>query len=115
MEKYGESIWISQYGFPQFWEFLSRPPVELAEESEGRGMAGRAKGKGGMYVELPLEELSAFRDFCRERGAKLVEEVRLAIRRHMSNPPVITPLPPLAPLPPVAPPPTNSKKATKRK
>lgn len=60
-------------------------------------MSGAAKGKKGLYVELPEAEVAAFRAFCSRRRAKLGEEVRRAIIRHMANPPVMPedqPLPP---------------------
>jgi len=60
-------------------------------------MAGKAKGKEGLYVELLTDEVAAFREFCRARGTKLTEEIRLAIRRHIANPPEVSPLPPFPP------------------
>jgi hypothetical protein len=54
-------------------------------------------GKKGVYVELPEELDAAFRRYCEERGAKLADEIRMAIRRHLQNPPPaeVPPLPPV--------------------
>jgi hypothetical protein len=53
-------------------------------------------------VELPEDLDSAFRAYCGERGAKLADEIRLAMRRHLANPPPKPTVPPLPPVPTTA-------------
>jgi hypothetical protein len=69
-------------------------------------------GKKALYVELPNDLDSAIRSYCEQRGLKLADEIRLAIRRHLANPPQPTELPPLPPM--TVPAPTEEKPATKR-
>lgn len=69
-------------------------------------------GKKGLYVELPEELDTAFRSYCEGRGVKIADELRLAIRRHMANPPPISEPPPL---PPLAPPEPVPKKVGKKR
>jgi hypothetical protein len=66
-------------------------------------------GKKALYVELPDEIDAELRAYCDRHGLKLADEVRLAIRRHLANPPPkgVPPLPPL-----IVPAPTKRK--TKR-
>lgn len=67
-------------------------------------------GKKALYVELPDDLDEAFRAYCEGRGLKLADEVRMAIRRHLANPPPSG----VPPLPPVTVP-TNDKPAKGRK
>lgn len=67
-------------------------------------------GKKALYVELTDELDAELRAYCEGRGLKLADEVRLAIRRHLANPPPST-VPPLPPLPPA----TVEKPKGKRK
>jgi len=54
-------------------------------------------GKKALYVELPDELDAELRAYCDRFGLKLADEVRLAIRRHLANPPLrdVPPLPPV--------------------
>ncbi len=77
-------------------------------------------GKKGLYIELPTDLDEQLRAYCEERGGKIAEEVRLAIRRHLANPPPLAELPPLPPVTapaPVAsvPAPTDAKKVKGKK
>jgi hypothetical protein len=65
-------------------------------------------GKKGLYVELPNDLDTALRSYCEQRGLKLADEVRLAIRRHLANPPKPAEVPPLPPI--SAPEPTAEQK-----
>jgi hypothetical protein len=60
---------------------------------------GKAKGTVQLAVELPLELDARLRERCARVGAKLTDEVRLAIRRHLDYPPPDA-VPPLGDAPP---------------
>lgn len=56
-------------------------------------------GKKGLYVELPTDLDEQLRTYCEKWGLKIADEVRLAIRRHLQNPPPQAEVPPLPPVP----------------
>jgi hypothetical protein len=61
-------------------------------------MPSRARpGKKALYVELPDQLDGELRTYCDRRGVRIADEVRLAIRRHLANPPPVD-VPPLPPL-----------------
>jgi hypothetical protein len=48
---------------------------------------GKAKGTVQLALEIPEELDARLRERCARVGAKLTDEVRLAIRRHLDYPP----------------------------
>lgn len=65
-------------------------------------------GKRGLYVELPEEMDRQLRLRCERIGAKIADEVRAAIGRHLAYPP---PVHAYAPLPDAA---EGGKKSAKK-
>lgn len=55
----------------------------------------------GRYVELPDDLDERFRTFCEARGARLADQIRLALERHLAYPPPVADLPALPDATPV--------------
>ena len=47
----------------------------------------RTKGMVQLGLEIPEELNERLRAYCKKRGSKLSDELRLAIRRHLDHPP----------------------------
>ncbi len=68
----------------------------------------RTKGTKQLFVEVTDTLLDEFKAFCKSRVETVRENLEMAMRRHMANPPPPPPPPipvsppPLVPLPPVA-------------
>ena len=58
--------------------------------------AVKRPGKVGLYVELPEALNEELRAYCERTGSGVAEQVRLAIRRHLTYPPAPEP-PPVLP------------------
>lgn len=58
-----------------------------------------AKNLIPLFVELSPELDGRLRDYCKERGARIADEVRMAIRRHLDYPPAESPPLPDGPAP----------------